>query len=408
MRIEKLIACEVAGGAWFTDLHAIKRGAVQDGFIWRGEPVTPGFTAIRMPSWGVSVLLQLEDGQIAHGDCAMVAFPGFGRDLVLPPSTLVSLINQWVKPKLEGRFISTFREVAQEVDLMKVDGQKLHSSIRYGVTQALLDTVARGKKMTMAEVIAEEYRTNLADRPIPIFTQCGEDRYTGVIKNILKRVPIFPHGSIKNLEIFRTLPDYIRWIKDRIAEFGEETYKPTLHFDIYGTMGEEYSYNLSKMVGHMEMLAEEASPYSLQIEDPVDMGNRESQIKMMSDLRKALRERHIDVKLVVDEWAPTIEDQQAFIAEEAGDIYQIKAPDMGGLNNSIEAVLNCKKNGVGAYLGGTCAETDRSVQVSAHVAIATEPHQILARPGYGIDEAFMITNNEMQRILAILRSRKER
>ncbi len=48
-------------------------------------------------------------------------------------------------------------------------------------------------------------------------------------KNILKRVPIFPHGSIKNLETFRTLRDYIRWIKDRIAEFGEETYKLERH-----------------------------------------------------------------------------------------------------------------------------------------------------------------------------------
>ena len=72
-----------------------------------------------------------------------------------------------------------------------------------------------------------------------------------------------------------------------------------------------------------------------------------------------------------------------------------------GINNSIEAVIYCKKNNMGAYLGGTCNETDRSAQVCAHIAMATSPVQCLAKPGMGVDEGYMIVFNEMQRILAL-------
>jgi methylaspartate ammonia-lyase len=38
--------------------------------------------------------------------------------------------------------------------------------------------------------------------------------------------------------------------------------------------------------------------------------------------------------------------------------------------------------------------------------MATQPVQILAKPGMGVDEGFMIAYNEMQRILAVTGARK--
>ena len=73
----------------------------------------------------------------------------------------------------------------------------------------------------------------------------------------------------------------------------------------------------------------------------------------------------------------------------------------------MEAVLYCKARGVGAYLGGTCNETDRSAQMCVHVALAAQPDQMLAKPGMGIDEGFMIVYNEMQRALTLLSEHKE-
>jgi methylaspartate ammonia-lyase len=107
------------------------------------------------------------------------------------------------------------------------------------------------------------------------------------------------------------------------------------------------------------------------------------------------------VEIVTDEWCNTLEDIKYFADNKAGHMIQIKTPDLGGINNIVEAVLYCKQKGVGAYQGGTCNETDRSAQVCVHLAMATNPDQVLAKPGMGVDEGFMIVYNEMQRILAI-------
>ena len=40
-----------------------------------------------------------------------------------------------------------------------------------------------------------------------------------------------------------------------------------------------------------------------------------------------------------------------------------------------------------------------------HVAIATQPEQMLAKPGMGVDEGLMVVYNEMQRTLALLQDR---
>ena len=64
-------------------------------------------------------------------------------------------------------------------------------------------------------------------------------------------------------------------------------------------------------------------------------------------------------------------------------------------------MLYCRNCGIGAYQGGTCNETDRSAQVCTQIAMATHPVQILAKPGMGVDEGYMIVYNEMQRVLAL-------
>ncbi len=114
------------------------------------------------------------------------------------------------------------------------------------------------------------------------------------------------------------------------------------------------------------------------------------------------------VEIVADEWCNTLEDIKDFVDEKAGRMVQIKMPDLGGTNNSIEAVLYCKKRGVGAYLGGSCNETDKSAKVSVHIALATHPEQMLAKPGMDVDGGLMIVRNEMRRTLSLLSYKDER
>ncbi|MFN2218874.1 MAG: enolase C-terminal domain-like protein, partial [Anaerolineae bacterium] len=123
------------------------------------------------------------------------------------------------------------------------------------------------------------------------------------------------------------------------------------------------------------------------------------QIQAMKTLREYVGFRKMDVELVADEWANSLDDVRAFVDAGAADMIQIKMPDLGSVHNSIEAVLVCKAGGVGALLGGSYAETDLSARVSTHVALATQPDLLMAKPGVGVDEAISLVQNEMARSL---------
>ncbi len=64
-----------------------------------------------------------------------------------------------------------------------------------------------------------------------------------------------------------------------------------------------------------------------------------------------------------------------------------------------------KAHGVGAYLGGSYAETEISGAVSAHIAVATQPDMVLAKPAMDVDAAITIVGNEQARVLAMLAAR---
>lgn len=407
MKIERIVCSEGYGGFFWDDFAAIKKGAIQDGDTFVGEPVHEGFTAIRMPGKAVSVCLIMDDGQVPFGDCLITQAPSeSGREPIFETSYLLSVIEEEVVPKLEGREISStssFKDLAEEFD----SNGKLNMAIKYGVTQALLDAVARAKKMTMAEVIMNEYDTSLASKPISLLCQSGDNWSTSIDRAILKRIPVFPHGLVWTREKLERIPKYIWWMKKRLKELAgrDETYFPTLHLDVYGNIGDKFCNDVSKMVNYFREIEELARPYALLIEQPVDMESKGQQIKKMKELREAIKEEGISVKIINDCWADTLDDIKQFVDAQAMDMIQIKCPDLGGVNNIIEAVLYCKTRKVGAYLGGSCCETDTSAKVSMHIALATEPDLVLAKPGMGVDEAYMICYNEIQRTRAIIASR---
>ena len=155
------------------------------------------------------------------------------------------------------------------------------------------------------------------------------------------------------------------------------------------------------MADYLQQLEEIAKPFHLRIEGPMDVEEREGQMLALKALTAELDRRGSTVEIVADEWCNTLEDIKYFADNKAGHMVQIKTPDLGGINNTVEAVLYCKEKGIGAYQGGTCNETDRSAQICVQCAMATQPDQILAKPGMGVDEGFMIVYNEMQRILAL-------
>mgnify|MGYP000846291492 CR=1 FL=1 len=412
MKIENVLVSPGRTGFFFDDLGAIGRKAVRDGAIFQGKPVTEGFRAVRQVGESILLMLELEDGQIAYGDCAAVQYSGAsGREPLFLADTYLPVLRKHVVPFLKGQKLTSFRELAEKIDnFTNPDtGRRLHSALRYGITGAILDAVAKGQKKLMCQVIAQEYGTTITKKPIPIFTQSGDNRYDNADKMILKMVDVLPHGLVNNVDVLGSdgslLLEYISWLKNRILTIHpHRIYQPILHFDVYGTIGTIFNNDVQKIIRYFEKLEKAASPLTVRIESPVDMGSKELQIQVFRELTEKIQEKGFNIKIVADEWCNTLEDIKSFASEGAGHIVQIKTPDLGGINNTIEAVLYCREKGMGAYLGGTCNETDISARICTHIAAATKPLQMLAKPGMGVDEGYMIVFNEMQRILTLTQS----
>ncbi len=411
MKIIDIVCSKSVTGFYFDDQKAIKNGATQNGFTYIGEAITEKFTAIRQKGEAVSIMLILEDGQIAYGDAAAVQYSGAGgRDPLFLAEDGIEEINTYVKPFLIGKDVSLFKELAEAIDSFKKNGSKLHTALRYGLTQALLDATAKANKITMAEVVRKEYNieSSVYSR-IPLFAQSGDDRYSNVDKMIIKEVEVMPHALINNIETKlghqgEILKEYVGWLRTRILELRQhDDYSPIFHIDVYGTIGIIFDNDYDKMNSYFLELEEMASPFTLRIEGPVDAGNRTETMNALKELTKRIDESGSTVEIVADEWCNTLDDVKYFADNKAGHMLQVKTPDLGGVNNVIEALIYCRKLGIGAYSGGTCNETNISAEVTTNIAIACEAKQCLAKPGMGTDEGIMIVNNVMNRTLALIK-----
>ena len=407
VRIEAVHATPGVAGFFFDDQRAIKRGASEDGVAYEGEPVTDGFESVRQAGEALLVEVELSDGTVVHGDCAAVQYSGAGgRDPLFRAAEYAPVVEGPVAEALVGREAADFLGNADLLAELTVDGDRLHTAIRYGLSQALLAAAAGAERTTMTDVLADALGTEPATEPVPVFGQSGDDRYRNAEKMMLKGVPVLPHGLINSEAKIgsdgSTLREYVAWLRERSAELGPEGYSPRLHVDVYGMIGELFGgpYDRPEVVDYVASLAEAAGELPLQIEGPMDAGNREGQITAMCELREGLADAGVGVDLVADEWCNTLADVRAFVDAGAADVVQVKTPDLGGIQHSARAVRYCAGTDTRAYLGGTCNETETSARACAHVALATDAAQLLAKPGMGFDEGYMIVENEMRRTVA--------
>jgi len=407
VRISQVLSVPARTGFFADDQAAIRIGVASDGFAYAGTPVTPGFTAVRQAGEAVSVMFVLDDGFVADGDCAAVQYSGVGgRDVLFAARAGQQMIAEHVAPALTGQELTTFREMAPSLDALPV-----HTAVRYGITQALLAAIAHLRQVTMAELVRDEYETGVALAPVPVFTQCGDERYHNVDKMILKEAGALPHGLINNVAERlgangEVLEEYLGWVRGRVLALRtREDYSPVLHFDTYGTIGLAFGMDTTRMADYLSRLADLAAPFRLRVEQPMDAGSREPQVEAMGKLRAVLRERGAAVEIVIDEWCNTMDDIRVFTDAQAADVIHVKTPDLGGVNNTIEALLYVRRHGLATYCGGTCNETDLSTRACTHIAMACGADQVLAKPGMGVDEGLMLVGNEMARVTALAQAR---
>ncbi|HPQ62458.1 MAG TPA: methylaspartate ammonia-lyase [Bacillota bacterium] len=408
MKIRQIHLTESLTGFFFDDQKAIKNGATNNGFMYKGNPELEGFTQVRQKGEAISIQIVLENGVVGYGDCAAVQYSGAGgRDPLFLASDYIPFIRENIVPLLMNEEIGNFRLLAEKYDHLQIQGKRLHTAIRYGITQALLDVTAKMQGITMAELVRKEYGIYKPSyEPVPIFAQSGDDRYTNVDKMIMKEADILPHALINNVktklgEKGELLKEYVAWLRDRILQYRHnDTYSPILHIDVYGTIGIAFKNDEQAIVEYLLDLEKTAMPFKLRIEGPTDTGDREGTMQVLKNLTAMLDAKKSTLEIVADEWCNTLEDIKYFADNRAGGMLQIKTPDLGGVNNVIEAILYCNEKNIGSYCGGTCNETDVSAKVTTNIAIACEATQCLAKPGMGVDDSMMIVRNEMNRVLA--------
>jgi methylaspartate ammonia-lyase len=410
LKIRDVIFSVGLSGYFNKDLKAVKAGAKANGTFLEGEPLTPGYTRIVQAGAIISVMPILDDGSVAVGECADVIFSGLaGRDRLFLPHEHLPMLESVVRSWLVGRGVDAFRANAEEFDRMEIRGARLHTALRYGVTQALLNATALARRETPAEVIAREYVCALQSKPVGILASCHRGDLLQMDRVIMKRAAALPHASFTLAADLgprgEALMNYGAAIGKRILEVGAADYKPQIHLDLYGTLGDLFGADIDGLVDYLVRLGQATQPFDLLIESPVIAATRDDQIAMLGRLKAGLRERGSRVRLIADEWCNTLEDTQVFAKAQACDLVQIKTPDLGGINNSIEAVLYCRANGMGCCLGGTANETDISARVTAQIGLATGPDFLLSKPGIGADEGIMILTNEMLRTLALVQRR---
>jgi methylaspartate ammonia-lyase len=404
MRIVKLIASEGVGGSYCTDQDAVAGGAPVDGLFVRGKPVLPGFRTCRDVASAVCLQLVLEDGQVAHGDGTSLVYPGRGG--ADPPFEAAELIPVAEGPAagfLVGRSVEEYAPLAREVDALRVDGQRMHSGLRWGLSTALLEAVALARGRTRAEVLAAEWGTPIGPWTPRLNVQHGLGWDLGIDKAILRRVATY-HRATHHRGMWDDHPRALKLFRDRLLEFAPGA-RVDIQLDMNGFGGRVFDNDAGRIAAHMADLERAIAPVGILFGSPVEMPDRASQIAKLVELRAAMRAAGVHGELVADHRCLRHEDHVAFAEAGAAGYHAVRAVAMGSVPETMDALVYLTRRSIKTWLSGTATGTDRTGQALAHVALATRPDLMTATPGGGVDEGHSIAVNEVSRALALIRAR---
>lgn len=144
MRVVDILFAPGMGAFYYDDQAAIRAGVAPDGFLYNGDPVTPGFRSIRVPAESLGVGLELDDGAVVWGDMMGVQYSGSrGRDPLFDTHRALAMTAEALAPRLIGLELRCFREDSAAVLKPTEARERLPVAIQYGVSQALLRATRR-------------------------------------------------------------------------------------------------------------------------------------------------------------------------------------------------------------------------------------------------------------------------
>jgi methylaspartate ammonia-lyase len=405
MRIAKLIASAGFGGSYCTDQDAVAAGAPVDGLFVRGTPVLPGFRTCRDVAKAVCLQLVLDDGQVAHGDGTSLVYPGRGgADPPFEAEELIPVAEGPAARLLVGRSVDEYAPLAREVDDFEIDGKRMHSGLRWGLSTALLEAAALARGVTRAEVLAAEWRTTVGSGPPALNVQHGLGWDLGIDKAILRRAGTY-HRATHHRQMWDDHPRALKLFRDRLLRYGAPGLRVDIQLDMNGFGGRVFENDAGRIAAYMAELEREIAPVGILFGSPVEMPDRASQIAKLVELRAAMRAAGVRGELVADHRCLRHDDHVAFAEAGAAGFHAVRAVAVGSVPETMDSLVYLKRRGIKTWLSGTGTGTDRTGQALAHVALAAQPDLMTATPGGGVDEGHSIAMNEVSRALALIRSR---
>ncbi len=380
----------------------------------------------------ISVGLELNGERVAWGECILPSGNSLTQDAVL------ATLKQTVIPALQGQPLTDFRALTEKVETLTEEvtvsqpapppppdtrvqnpsrrnlfsgklwlppetpptedvivERIIHPAIRYGVSQALLAAVSIARNVTMAEVLAKEYKLRLSKTTIPIHVELNET-------NAIHIASLLPAASLgyttpgddieaelgANGEILQRA---IRNLQKRLTVAAGDNF-PTIHVNARGGLGKLYD-NVGKILGAIFGLTKASSPCSMRIEDPVHREDRQTHIEAMFEVKDYLRMRRMATPLVAGAWINSPDDVLAFAEAGAAGMIRLNMPRLGSLHRSIEAALICKKRDIAILLDAGPAESAYAAQVACHTALTLQPALLSGA-------SLPLLHNEMARTLA--------
>jgi methylaspartate ammonia-lyase len=405
----------------------------------------------------VSVGLVLDGEKIAWGQCLASTdnqLPDYPDGL--QAAEAVNTIHQIIRPGLVGRRLTSFRELAARQESLTetaviletvpqenperkgitrrelITGflgsraaanggrpqtrevaieRSIHPAIRNGVSQALLKARALVQGVTMAEVIGEEYSIDIGDEPAAIQAEIDARPDEEILAEIQKVIRLLP--ATLGLTLSRDNPKEdlgeqgeilqrtVRRIRDQLLALAPDYYSPLLHVNVHSGLAQLHDHQLGKILGDLAGLEQAAAPYEIGIENPIARDGPQLEIEAMQRLKEFIRIRGMAVQLAAGDHLETLEAIKSYAEAGATDKIRIAINHLGGIQQSIEAILICREQGVGVLLDS------EPFDMVAHVALATQPDRVAIDARQGAIKIAQF-RDEIMRILVWLEARNAR
>lgn len=254
----------------------------------------------------------------------------------------------------------------------------LSAPLRYGLSQILLTALARTRNVPVAQQIATTYDQPWSPALIPLHLEI--DMAQALPDAAVLMPPIQSLGyriasSDPQAQLGANgehLQRFIRQLTQLIGQVAEPDYRPTIHLDVAGGLGQLFDYDNGRILGTIYGLEQATKPFPLRITDPAQFETVAQQIEFNRELLDYLRLRGLKTEIAVRHSLQTLSDIEQFVAANAAHMIEIVPQQLGTVQQTIQAIQACRQAQTSVLL------KDDMHPFASQLALAVRPDLITA------------------------------